>query len=137
MRSQLRDGQMTSNEMDTDTPRTTTAIDNNFAINQLKELHETIRVLGSGVETLNADTQRLNTNLLEHQIKLQRLTENVTNVKLGIEEESVVLDGVGRNLDILNQDLTSLAEKIDDMQYVSHDGTFTWKITNFRTKMSK
>ena len=137
MRSQLRDGQMTSNEMDTDTPRTTTTIDNNFAINQLEELHETIRVLGSGVETLNADTQRLNTNLLEHQIKLQRLTENVTNVKLGIEEESVVLDGVGRNLDILNQDLTSLGEKIDDMQYVSYDGTFTWNITNFRTKMSK
>ena len=137
MKSQLRDGQMTSNEMDTDTPRTTTTIDNNFAINQLEELYETIRVLGSGVETLNADTQRLNSNLVEHQIKLQHLTENVTNVKLGIEEESVVLDGTRQNLDILNQDLMSVAEKIDEMQYVSYDGTFTWKITNFRNKMSK
>jgi hypothetical protein len=87
-------------------------------------------VLGSGVETLNADTQRLNTNLLEHQIKLERLTENVTNVKLGIEEESVVLDGISRNL-------ASLGEEIDNIANASYDGTFTWNITNFQMKMSK
>jgi predicted nucleic acid-binding Zn-ribbon protein len=137
MKSQLRDGQSTSTEMNTNTSRTTTTIDNNFAMNQLQELHDTIALLGSGAETLNEDAQQLNTNLLEHQVKLQRLTENIGNVKLGVEEASVLLDGVGRNLDILNQDLISLKEKIDDMQYVSYDGAFTWKITNVREKMSK
>jgi predicted nucleic acid-binding Zn-ribbon protein len=137
MKSQLRDGQSTSTEMDTNTSRTTTTIDNNFAMNQLQELHDTIALLGSGAETLNEDAQQLNTNLLEHQVKLQRLTENIANVKLGVEEASVLLDGVGRNLDILNQDLISLKEKIDDMQYVSYDGTFIWKITGVREKMSK
>jgi hypothetical protein len=44
---------------------------------------------------------------------------------------------VKHNQDILNQDLISLKEKIDDMQNVSYDGTFVWKITSFKEKMSK
>jgi hypothetical protein len=54
-----------------------------------------------------------------------------------VEESHSFLQGVKHNQDILNQDLASLKEKINDMQYVSYDGTFVWKITNFKEKMSK
>ena len=126
MKSQLRDAQMTSTQMDNDVIR-----------NQLEELDEMIRVLSSATNTINDDAQRLDRELGEHQMKLQRLTENVSNVKLGVEEQSALLQGMTRNLEILNQDLLSLQEKIDDMQNVSNDGTFTWKITKFQEKMSK
>ncbi|CAF3431412.1 unnamed protein product [Rotaria sp. Silwood1] len=89
MKLQLRDTQMTSNQMDTDSPRTTTMIDNNVAINQLEELHETISILANGSETLNEDVQRLNAEALDYQNKLQHLVENVSNVKLAVEEEHV------------------------------------------------
>jgi hypothetical protein len=36
-----------------------------------------------------------------------------------------------------NQDSTSLKEKINDMQYVSYDGTLIWKITKFQEKMGR
>jgi DNA repair exonuclease SbcCD ATPase subunit len=130
MKSQLTDA-------DTDTAQTTTGIDDNFAMNQLEELYETISVLASGINTLNEDTQRLNTELVEHETKLQSLIENVSKVKIAVEEENALLERNTQNLGLLDKDLVSLQEKIDDMQYISYDGTFTWKITNFQEKMSK
>ena len=50
-------------------------------------------------------------------------------MKVAVEDEYGLSDGTMRNVDVLNQDLVSLVEKIDDMQYISYDGTFTWKIT--------
>ncbi|CAF4772212.1 unnamed protein product, partial [Rotaria sp. Silwood2] len=43
--------------------------------------------------------------------------------------------GVKPNQEILQQDVASLKQKIDDMQYVSYDGTLIWKITSFLEKM--
>jgi hypothetical protein len=126
MKSQLRDDQMTSTEMDTDTSRTTTTIDNNFAMNQLQELHDTIALLGSGAETLNEDAQQL-----------QRLTEILSKTESNLNKESISMEELREKLDIECRELISLKEKIDDMQYVSNDGTFTWRITNVREKMSK
>jgi predicted nucleic acid-binding Zn-ribbon protein len=137
MKSQLRDGQSTSTEMNTNTSRTTTTIDNNFAMNQLQELHDTIALLGSGAETLNEDAQQLNTELLEQQFKLQRLTEILSKTESNLNKESISMEELREKLDIECRELISLKEKIDDMQYVSNDGTFTWNITNVREKMSK
>jgi chromosome segregation ATPase len=137
MKSQLRDARTTSNQMDTDTPQTTTTIDTNFAMNLLEGLYETISILGNGAQTLNEDAQKLNSELHEHEAKLQSLIENTSQVKVAVEEENVLLEGITRNMEMLNQDLMSLQERIDDMQCISYDGTLTWKITNFQEKMSK
>ncbi len=128
---------MTSTQMDTDTSQTTTTIDSNFAMNQLEELYETINILGNGAKALNEDAERLNSELHEHETKLQSLIGKASEVKVAVEEENALLEGITRNLEILNQDLVSLQERIDDMQHTSYDGIFTWKITNFQEKMSK
>ncbi|CAF3419900.1 unnamed protein product [Rotaria sp. Silwood1] len=136
MKLQLRNAQMTSNQMDTDSPRTTTMIDDNFAINQLEELRETISILANGSETLNEDIKRLSTESVEYENNLQHLVENVSNMKLAVEEEHVFDEANTRNLEVLNQSLMSSQEKIDDMQYISYDGTFVWKITNIQDKLA-
>ena len=135
MKLQLRDSQMISNQMDTDTPRTTTIIDNDFAINQLEELHETISILASGTETLNGDIQRLNSEIIGYENRLQHLIETISNVKSSVEEEHGCYEAITRNLELLNQDLLSLQEKIDDIQCISYDRIFVWKITKVREKL--
>ncbi|CAF4972647.1 unnamed protein product [Rotaria sp. Silwood1] len=132
---QLRDARMPCNQMDTDIPQTTTTIDNAFAFNQLSELEETISIFSNGTETLNEDIQRVNTNLLEHEDKLQRLIDNVSNLKLSVEEENFFYEGTIPNLEVLNQDLMSLEAKINDTQDVSYDGIFVWKISKVQEKM--
>jgi chromosome segregation ATPase len=132
MQSQLLDSQM-----DTDLPRTTTTTASNPASAQLQEIHEALDILSGGIETLNDDAQRLSNDSLQSQIKLQALAEEFSQTKVSVEESHIFLQGVKHNQDILDQDLSSLKEKINDMQSVSYDGSFVWKITNFQEKMSK
>jgi uncharacterized coiled-coil DUF342 family protein len=124
-------------KMENDLSRTTTATTNDPTIAQLQEIHNTLNILSGGIETLNDDAQRLSNESLQSQIKIQALTEDFLHVKESVEESDIFLEAVKHNQDILNQDLSSLKEKIDDMQYVSYDGSLVWKITNFQEKMSK
>ncbi|CAF3876141.1 unnamed protein product, partial [Rotaria sordida] len=80
---------------------------------------------------------RLSNESLQIQVTIPTLTEELSKVKLSIEESNAFLEGVKHNQGILNQDLALLQEKINDFQYVSYDGTLVWKITNFQEKMSK
>ncbi|CAF4411648.1 unnamed protein product [Rotaria sp. Silwood2] len=102
---------------------------------QWQEIYETINILASGIQTLDDDTQRLSSESIRLQSSIESLTQDFSSVKLSIQEQSSFLDGVKPNQEILQQDVASLKEKIDDMQYVSYDGTFIWKITNFHEKM--
>ncbi|CAF4467068.1 unnamed protein product [Rotaria sp. Silwood2] len=131
MRSQLLDRQM-----NTDVARTASATTNDPASAHLQELYETLNILAGGIETLDDDGQRLSNESLQCQIKLQKLAEDFSQVKLSIEESDLFLEGVKQNQEILNQDLASLQERINDIQYVSYDGTFVWKITHFQEKMT-
>jgi chromosome segregation ATPase len=123
--------------MDTDAYRRTTEIDVNSTVNGLEELYETMSILASGSEALKADVEGMKSELIEHENKLQSLTTDVLSVKSSIDEENPLREGVRQNLDILSQDLVSLEEKIDEMQHVSYDGAFTWKITKLKERMSK
>ncbi|CAF3805905.1 unnamed protein product [Rotaria sp. Silwood1] len=71
----------------------------------------------------------------EHKIyKCQKLIAEGVD-KLSIEESNGFLDIVNHKENTLNQDLSSLQEKINDLQYISYDGILVWKITNFQEKM--
>ncbi|CAF3852413.1 unnamed protein product [Rotaria sp. Silwood1] len=121
--------------MDIDLPRTTTAGACNPPVAQLEELHEMLNILAGAIETLINDEQCLTNESLQMQITLPTLTEELSKVKLSIEGSNSFLEGIKHNQVILNQDLSSLQEKINDLQYVSYDGTLVWKITNFQEKM--
>ncbi|CAF4207678.1 unnamed protein product [Rotaria sordida] len=129
--------QLNNRQMDIDLPRTTTAGAYNPPTNQLEELYEMLNILVGGIETLTNDEQRLSNELLQMQMILPTRTENLSKVKLSIEESNVFVEAVKHNQAILNQDVLSLSENLNNMQYVSYDGTSIWKITNFREKMNK
>ncbi|CAF1336428.1 unnamed protein product, partial [Rotaria sordida] len=112
---------------------TTTANEN--ISTQMQEIYETINILASGIQTLNDDTQRLSSESIRLQSSTESLTQEFSSLKLSIQEQSSFLDGVKPNQEILQQDVASLKQKVDDMQYVSYDGTLIWKITSFHEKM--
>ncbi|CAF3555868.1 unnamed protein product [Rotaria sp. Silwood1] len=121
---------------DIDLPRTTTTADAyNSATTQVEELYEMLNILVGGIETLTNDEQRLTNEALQMQMTLPTLTEELSKMKLSVEESNGFLEAVKHNYAILNQDLSSLQEKVNDLQCVSYDGTLVWKITNFREKM--
>ncbi|CAF3790141.1 unnamed protein product, partial [Rotaria sp. Silwood1] len=127
--------QLSDRQIDNDLSRITTAETSNPGTAQLQELYEMLNILSCGIETLNNDQQRLSNESLRIQVTIPTLTEEIPKLKLSIEESNAFLEGVKHNQDILNQDLASVHEKIDNLRYVSYDGILVWKITNFQEKM--
>ncbi|CAF3209473.1 unnamed protein product [Rotaria sp. Silwood2] len=121
--------------MDIDHPRATTATV--LAAAQSGEFYEMLNILVSSIEVLKDDEERQSNEPLQMQIKTITLMEELSKIKISVEESNVFFEGVKYQQDILNQDLISLQEKIDDLQYVSYDGAFIWKITNLKEKMRK
>ncbi|CAF4695149.1 unnamed protein product, partial [Rotaria socialis] len=101
---------------------------------QMQEIYETINILDGGIQTLNDDIQRLSSESVKLQSSIESLTQDIGSLKLNVQEQSCFLDGVKPNQEILQQDVASLKQKIDDLQYVSYDGTLTWKIVSFNEK---
>jgi peptidoglycan hydrolase CwlO-like protein len=103
----------------------------------MPETYETIDILAGRIQTLNDDTQRLSSDLVRIQSAIEALTQETAALKVSIQEQGAILDGIRPNQEILQQDVASLKQKVDDMQNVSYDGTLLWKITNVHEKMSK
>ena len=103
----------------------------------MQEVYEAINVLASGIQTLNDDVQRLSSDSIRAQTSVESLTQDLAALQLGIHEQTAFMDGIKPNQEILHQDVASLKQKVDDLQYVSYDGTLVWKITSFHEKMSE
>ena len=114
-----------------------TTMEDSVGGNELEELYESISILTDGSQSLNEDMGRLNSELVDHEARLQSVVENVEQVKGAVEEDNNLLEGITRNVELLQQDLMALQEKIDDMENISYDGTYTWKISKVQEKMSK
>ncbi|CAF3548956.1 unnamed protein product [Rotaria sp. Silwood1] len=127
--------QLNDRQMDIDIPRTTMTEASDLAAIQLKDLNKMLNIIVGGIKTLNNDAQRLSNESFQMQIRLSTWTEELSKVKLSVEESNVFLEKVKHSLDIFNQDLLSLQEEINDRQCVSYDGICVWKISNFREKM--
>ena len=130
MRSQL-----THTPMNTDNRQTTTTSNNTFALDQLRQLEETIEILTNGARATQEDTQELNEERSRQERRLEELIENVSKVKAGVDEERGLLDTVHQSLEILRQDLMRLEEQAEEMQVTSYDGTLVWKITGVAEKL--
>lgn len=122
-------------DMEIDMPLHTTTTDNLNA--DIQNVYETIDVLAGGIQALNGDVQRLSTESVGFQVTVEDINRELAALKLSAQEENAFLDGFKPNQEILSQDLASLKQQVDDMQFVSYDGTLIWKISSFKEKMSK
>ncbi|CAF1347485.1 unnamed protein product [Rotaria sp. Silwood1] len=104
---------------------------------QMQRICETRNILPSGIQILNDDTQSLSSESSRLLSSIQSLAQHFSSIKFSIQEESSFLNGIKINQEILQQDIESLKQKIDNTQYVSYDGTFTWRITHIYEKMCK
>ncbi|CAF3038276.1 unnamed protein product [Rotaria sp. Silwood2] len=128
--------QLNDKHRDNDLSRMTTAETCSLAAAQVQELYEMLDILSGSIEALNNDQQHLSNESLQVQIALPTLTEELSKIKLSVEESNAFLEGMKYNQEILKQEFASLQEKINDLQNVSYDGTLVWRITNVKEKMS-
>jgi chromosome segregation ATPase len=118
-------------------PNSTGIIDGENATTQMQEIYETINILADGIQVLNDDAQRHSVDLIQLQSAIESSEQNLSLLQISIQEANAFLTGIQINQNILQQEVESLKQTIDDMQHVSYNGTSVWKITNVLKKMSK
>ena len=123
--------------MDMDNHPTTTTAASHNGNTQLKEVDDTVDVLDGGLQALSEDAQRLGSESLQLNNMLDALAKDFAKLKLSIQEQNAYLDGLKPSQEVLSQDLASITQKLEDLQSVSYDGTYIWKITNLGEKMGE
>lgn len=124
-------------EMDVDSHSQTASTSSTDTTSQLKEFDETVDVLDSGTQALDEDAQRLKNELAHLQSQLESLARGLATLRLSVQEQNPYLDGLRPTQEALSLELASTKQKIEDLQFVSNDGTYIWKISNFSQKMGK
>jgi hypothetical protein len=138
MRLSKKHTEMSSTQMHTDRPLSTTVGTINSDVELLLEFCKTVRIsLDNKNLSSNDERQSLNNALYHCQIKTPTMTLNFPQFQLSIEENSSGSDRSTANQEIIRMHPTSSNETTNNSGYVSYDGTFIWKITNFKQKMSK
>jgi len=125
------DQQLQSSSMDLDLPQTTTST----STMSNDPLNQTINVLLGSIEVLDDDTQQLSSATVRTQYLLQSISENLSKLKTAVQETNIFVEGLTPNQKVLQQDLDSLKQDIEDKQAVSYDGTLIWRITNVQKKL--
>ncbi|CAF4949550.1 unnamed protein product [Rotaria sp. Silwood1] len=92
-------------------------------------------ILRNGLHALNDDTQRLTSESFHYQNSLQSFSEDISKLKIAIEETHASIDAHITNQQLMEESLTSLQQHLDDQKNISNDGTLIWKITNVRQKI--
>ena len=104
---------------------------------QLEESNETIDILQGGVQVLSGDVQRLKDESISRQNESHLLIQEMPILKKSIEEQNAFVNGMKTNQEVLEQDISSMKQKFDDLKSTSYDEIFIWKITNVKQKLGK
>ncbi|CAF3059521.1 unnamed protein product [Rotaria sp. Silwood2] len=92
-------------------------------------------ILSGGLHALSDDTQRLTLESIQYINSLQSLSEDMSKLKIAIEETHASIDAHQINQQLMEQSLMSLQQDLDDQKNMSNDGTLLWKITNVQQKI--
>ncbi|CAF4633097.1 unnamed protein product [Rotaria sp. Silwood1] len=116
-------------------PSSITTTTNENVRPQMQEVYETINILTNETQTLSDHTQYLSSESIRLQSSTESVTQELSSLKLSIQERNSFLNDVKPNQNIVQENVTTLKPKTDSMQYVSYDGTLIWKITNFHENL--
>jgi chromosome segregation ATPase len=103
---------------------------------QQDDIKETIDILTVGIEALHDDLQQLSNESLQLSQSMEATNQSLGMLKNTNEESNAGLDALNTNTIILQQDCSSLKQRVEERQFISYDGILVWKITNVQEKMS-
>ncbi|CAF1474887.1 unnamed protein product, partial [Didymodactylos carnosus] len=103
---------------------------------QLQQYYEQLTVVTRGIPSLSDDTIRLSSESLRHQHLAQSCQNQTNQIKESFAETETDINVIKLNREILQQEISSMKQKIDDSQSLAYDGTLTWKTSNVSDKMA-
>lgn len=96
---------------------------------------EALDSLYSAISTLHDDAQSLYKMALEGELQMNEITESTNQVKNINEAHSESVKAMQLQIEILQSEVESYKQKIDDRQYCTFNGQFIWVIPGIASKM--
>ena len=116
---------------------TTTTMDTDLQSQLIDDdLSSMIPAFHQGTQIIGEDLQRLHGESIELLSRVQRLSDSLSTMTTAVEEESASSEASSYSTMMLEEEIKSIKETVDDRQHVSHDGTLVWRITGVKEKMS-
>ena len=100
------------------------------------DLSSVIPAFYHGTQIIGEDLQRLNGESIELLNRVQTLSDSASTMTIAVEEESGSSEATSYSTMMLDQEIKSFKETVDDRQHVSYDGTLMWRIAGVKEKMS-
>ncbi|CAF1552207.1 unnamed protein product [Didymodactylos carnosus] len=122
--------------MSTVTSFATTNSTINYFYTQLQQHYETLTSIMRNNQTLSEDSIRLKTESLHHHNLLQACQNEINLIRQSKAEIQSYIADIGPNYQIVQRELATLQQKVEDLESTSYDGTIIWKISNVSEKMA-
>ncbi|CAF0987975.1 unnamed protein product [Didymodactylos carnosus] len=103
---------------------------------ELNRSYDTLTILTQAVEVLQNDAVRLSAESVQTNSLLQAMHQQLIGLKKSVEAKDILVAGLGPNEEILQEELSSVKQKLQDMETVSYDGTLIWKVTQVSDKIA-
>ncbi|CAF1166699.1 unnamed protein product [Didymodactylos carnosus] len=103
---------------------------------EVNKCHDTITVLSQGIQSLSNDTTRLGAESFRHQNSIQSAFSDVNQLKLSIKETDNYLAAIAPNQEMMQEQLSSIKQKVEETELSFYDGTLTWKVADISNKMA-
>ena len=110
----------------------TSKFQNNF--HPTKEINTQIEILMNNIKTINDNIQHLTSELIKHKSSLQRLSQECSSLERTCQRQNIFISEFKSAQDMVEQKLLVIRQQMEDLHYVTHDGTCTWKIEDFAKK---
>ncbi|CAF1604850.1 unnamed protein product, partial [Didymodactylos carnosus] len=101
---------------------------------EIKLCSETLTTLTQGALTLENDSARLTSEGLKNINIIQAIFTELNLLKKVVKEKGAFVNSIPQTQKLLQQ-VSSIREKVENLQAVSNDDTLLWKITEVSKKM--
>jgi predicted nucleic acid-binding Zn-ribbon protein len=104
---------------------------------QTKNIDKKIHILKNKIEIVHNKIQHLNDEVVRLGNLLQCLSKECSSLKMNCQQQSTVINELKSSQDMSEQGLLEIKQKMEDLHYVSCDGSLMWKIDEFKQKFCK
>ena len=107
---------------------------------QQREMEEKLSIqltkLMSEAQTATDQTSQLSQTYVHLNEKIQKITQDLSYCRTRANEGLLQMNSVQKNQEKLQKDIEEVHELFDNYQYISTDGTLTWKVDRVADRMA-
>jgi len=108
-----------------------------LSYSQTKNIDKQIHTRKNQMETVKNNIQHLHGEVVRPGNSLKRLSREYLSLQMNCQQQRSAINELKSSQDMSEQGLLEIKQKMEDLHYVSYDGSLMWIIDEFEKKFRK